>query len=373
MYSRYCNQIFVTWLTLLALAVPAWTQQKFKTRNVILVTADGVRWQDLFTGMDPALMNEKAAGMQEDGAKELRARLWRDTPEARREALAPFLWKEFIPRGVALGNVSKGSSAKVSNAYSVSYPGYSEILTGRAQDDAIRGNTPIQNPTPTVLEFVREKLRLPKTQVALIGTWDTLMKAAEHTPGAVTANAGLEKLDFPNPSPRMRELDQAQFDIIEPWGGQRCDYTTLEISLEYLRQYKPRLLHIAFGETDEWSHERRYDRVLMSISFLDRSLRKLWSTLESMPEYRGTTTVIFTTDHGRGGTLKDFSDHGDKVAGANQIWMVIAGPDTPKQGEKRETREVFQRDISPTILTLLGIDPGLYTGVLGTPVRAALP
>ena len=30
-----------------------------KTRNVILVIADGVRWQEVFTGADPSLLNEK--------------------------------------------------------------------------------------------------------------------------------------------------------------------------------------------------------------------------------------------------------------------------------------------------------------------------
>ncbi|MCU1273220.1 MAG: hypothetical protein JWO48_651 [Bryobacterales bacterium] len=40
-----------------------------KTRNIILVTADGLRWQDLFGGLDPLLKDEKSAGM--DKAAEL--------------------------------------------------------------------------------------------------------------------------------------------------------------------------------------------------------------------------------------------------------------------------------------------------------------
>ncbi len=112
------------------------------TRNIILITADGLRWQDLFGGMDPMLKDQKSAGM--DGAAALKAKLWRATPEERRNALMPFFWTTLAPKGVVLGNVKKQSSVRVTNTYRVSYPGYSEILTGRAQDEAIRGNDAVQ-------------------------------------------------------------------------------------------------------------------------------------------------------------------------------------------------------------------------------------
>lgn len=341
-----------------------------KTRNVILVTADGLRWQDLFSGIDANLMNEKSAGMAD--AKALREKLVRDTPEARREALAPFFWNELAPKGIVLGNVAKGSSVKVANAFRVSYPGYSEILTGRTQDDVIKGNTPIQNPTPTILEFVREKLNLPRTKVALIGTWDTFNVIGEHTPHSVLINAGPQKFDLPDISPRARELTAMQDDLLTPWDGERFDYITFELGLDYLRHYKPRLMHIAFGETDDWAHDKRYDRVLQSIQYFDRSLHRLWTAIQSMPEYRDKTTLVITSDHGRGSTLADYTSHGAKIAGANQIWIAVVGPDTPAVGEASNSVEVFQRDIAPTILQLLGIDPASYAGVQGKPIQAAI-
>jgi len=358
-------------LIVLLFAVLA-TAQPYKTRNVVIVTADGLRWQDLFAGIDAGLMKEKRAGMESDSAKAVREKFWRATPEARREALAPFFWKELAPKGVVLGNVSKGSSVKVTNSFRVSYPGYSEILTGRAQDDTIKGNTPIQNPTPTILEFAKEKLKLKRTDLALIGTWDTFRVIGEHTPGSVMINAGMQKLDLPDASPRLRELETAQFDVVPSWDSERYDYFTFEIGLAYVRQYQPRLLHIAFGETDDWAHARRYDNVLLSIAYFDRSLKRLWATLQSMPQYRDKTTLIVTSDHGRGATIEDFNGHGSKIEGANQIWMAFMGPDTPAKGEASGGDEVFQRDIAPTALTLLGIDPARYDGVLGHPIRAVL-
>ena len=151
-----------------------------QSRNIVLVTADGLRWQDLFTGMDPLLMNEKAAGMKD--AEDLRRRLWKPTPEERRLALMPFFWGDLAKRGVIYGNVNKGSSVRVTNTRRVSYPGYSEILTGRADDEHIRGNDHIQNPNTTVLEFLKQKMRLDRSQVALLGTWEVFQWIAEKTP-----------------------------------------------------------------------------------------------------------------------------------------------------------------------------------------------
>ena len=99
----------------------------------------------------------------------------------------PFFWTKFVPGGVVFGNVRKNSSVQVTNAFRVSYPGYSEILTGRAQDEAIKGNDKVQNPTPTILEFVREKLKLKQREVAVFGSWDTFSYIAESRPGSTIA------------------------------------------------------------------------------------------------------------------------------------------------------------------------------------------
>jgi hypothetical protein len=341
-----------------------------ETRNVILVTADGLRWQDLFGGMDPILKDEKKAGMED--AVALKAKLWRPTPEARREALMPFFWTTLAPQGVVLGNENKGSVVRVTNAFRVSYPGYSELLTGRAQDEAIRGNDPVRNPTPTVLEFLRGKLGLDSSQVALFASWETFYLIGEHQPGSIVINAGYRDYEGPHASDRMRELSALQFDVLSPWIEERHDYITFEMALEYMRLARPRVMHIAFDETDDWAHDRRYNRVLDSIGYLDRSLRKLWQAINDSPEYRGKTTLVVTCDHGRGGTIEDWHSHGKDVAGADQIWLAVVGPDTPAVGEATNAPEAFQRDITPTILDLMGVDYRQYDGVAGKPIGLAI-
>src|SRR5579872_6954881 len=255
------------------------------TRNIILITADGLRWQDLFGGMDPILKDEKTAGMKDAG--DLKAKLWRPTPEERRTVLMPFFWNTLAPKGIVLGNVSKGSSVRVTNRYRVSYPGYAEILTGRAQDEAIRGNDPIRNPTQTVLEFLREQLHLDTAQVAEFASWEAFRVIGEHQPGSIVINAGYRDYDGPHATARMRELSALQFQMLSPWTEERHDYITFEMALEYLRVAQPRVLHIAFDETDDWAHDRRYNRVLDAIAYLDRCLAQVWETIQRSPEYRG--------------------------------------------------------------------------------------
>ena len=348
---------------LLAALLAASVLAPAETHNVVIITADGLRRQELFAGIDPVLMNEKAAAM--DKAAALREKYWRPTAEERRAVLMPFLWTKLARSGVVLGNTERNSSVRVTNAYRVSYPGYSEILTGRAQDAAIRGNDPVQNPTPTVLEYAREKLGLTAKQVALFGSWGRFRQIAESRPGALTVNAGYQEADG---SPRTRELSALQYQALTPWQEVRHDYVTLELALDYMVREQPRLIYIGLGETDDWAHDRRYDRVLDTVRYFDDALRRVWEAIERTPAYRGRTAVIVTTDHGRGARLDDWHGHGAKVEGADRIWAVVAGPDTPATGEAKDTPPAFQRDIAPTVLHLLGLDWRAYPGIEGKPL-----
>jgi hypothetical protein len=350
---------FAAALLLCALAAAA---QPHRTRNIVLVTADGLRWQEVFRGIDPMLAHEKSAGME--NAEDRRKRYQRPTERESREALLPFFWK-LAPLGLILADV------KVTNAYHVSYPGYSEILTGRASDDLIRGNDPIRNPNETVLEYFKRQLKLDSKQVALFGSWDTFRVIGEHTPGTIFINAGYQEIGLPHLSPELSLLSRLQFEALTPWDEARHDAFTFEMALDYLKTIKPRVLHIALDETDDWAHSHRYDRVLDSIASFDRYLALLWNTLQSMKEYRDSTTLIVTSDHGRGSTVADWSDHGSKVPGADRIWLAIVGPDTRAAGE--QDIRAAQRDIAETMLALMGLDPAGYSGTTGAPIRAALP
>ena len=337
-----------------------------QTENVVLVTADGLRWQDLFRGIDPQVANSDDVGMKDADA--LRNRLKGDSTEERRAKLMPFFWSVIAEKGLILGSRDRDSEVNVRNRHRFSYPGYSEILVGRPQDDVIDSNDLRPNPSPTVLEITRRELDLERTEVALFSSWHVFSGIGASRSGEVFINAGRAGLDLPLADSRLDELNRAQFDALTGWGRVRHDYFTFELALEYLRRVRPRLLYIALDETDDWAHSKRYDRTLQMIQFFDRSLERLWETVQSDPFYRGKTTLIVTTDHGRGDTPDDWNSHGAKVAGAEAIWIAAMGPETKPRGEVGDTQTYTQSDIAPTILTLLGVDPATLGPGVGEPI-----
>src|SRR6185437_14248373 len=58
--------------------------------DVLLVTMDGMRWQEVFGGMQSALLTKEDGGVSE--AAPIARRFDADTPEARRQKLMPFFW-----------------------------------------------------------------------------------------------------------------------------------------------------------------------------------------------------------------------------------------------------------------------------------------
>src|SRR3989442_380736 len=72
-----------------------------RTANVILVTTDGLRWQEVFSGAEDRLL-VKENGVEDPAG--LRREFGRDSAEGRREALLPFLWSVVARQGQIYGN-----------------------------------------------------------------------------------------------------------------------------------------------------------------------------------------------------------------------------------------------------------------------------
>ncbi len=325
-----------------------------ETRNVILITLDGVRTQEIFGGMDPLIVN---GGEEHSGIYDLERaldRYWRPTPEARREALMPFFWQVLAPQGIVLGNELAGSSMTPVNPHLFSAPGYAEILTGRYQPEVV-SNALIRYDHPTVLDHVQQALSLDFTEVAMIGSWEGFKYLASNREHAFFTNGGYETVPVEYSNPRMDFLGKLQHNVMALWEVGRSDAITTELALEYLRQHRPRLLYLALGEGDDWTHARRYDRYLDYLHVVDSFLSELWTMLESMDFYRGNTTLIMTTDHGRGQTPEDWVEHEEGIAGSEKIWAAFIGPDTPDLGIASQTPKVHQADIAATVLAFFGL------------------
>jgi hypothetical protein len=126
--------------------------------------------------------------------------------------------------------------------------------------------------------------------------------------------------------------------------------------MDYLARERPRVLYIAYGETDDWAHDGRYDRVLDSFSRFDRDLKELWTWLQSQDDYRGRTHLLITTDHGRGATPADWRTHGAKVEGAQYVWFAFASPQMRQRGEWRDQPTVTTSQVASTLARWAGLD-----------------
>ncbi len=339
-------------------------------RHIVLVTLDGVRVQELFAGMDASI----AASEADSGISEIdvtRERYWRETPALRREALMPFFWKTLVPAGMLLGDEAQGCRVTVRNPYWFSYPGYSEILTGAPQPE-VDSNDFVRYPHRTVLDYIHDRLGLEFTEVAEFGSWDGFRMAASQHDGTFFMNGAYDAVPPELGTPEMDLLAGLRREVMELWEESSNDTLTFRLALAYLKKHQPRVLWLGLGQSDDWAHARRYDRLLDYLHLADRHLAELWSTLQSMDRYRGRTTLVVTTDHGRGRTPQDWVEHDAGIEGSQDIWIAIIGPDTPATGVVHDLAGVTQSDIAATMLQYLGLDHRDFNPGGGTPIPGSL-
>ena len=89
------------------------------------------------------------------------------------------------------------------------------------------------------------------------------------------------------PDHQLLNLLQSETSI--PWDDMRHDAFTFKVAMAQLAAHRPTVFYLALGETDDWAHDGRYDRVLEAYARSDAYLAQLWNWLESQPDYKGRT------------------------------------------------------------------------------------
>src|SRR5579871_4044270 len=338
-------------LVLLAPASHAAEESALRTENVIVVTLDGFRWQEFFHGADLSLIDKKFGGVPDSA--QLKSRYWRDSDEERRRVLLPFIWGTVAKRGQIFGDQSRRAAARLTDGLKFSYPGYSEMFCGLV-DPRIDSNAKKPNPNISVLEYLNSRPAF-KGRVAAFCTWDVFPSIFRSQRNGLTVHSGWKPIADEPLTERQRFLNDQVASLPRYWPDNAFDTITMGFAREHVVRHKPRVLYIGLGETDEWGHGRRYDLYLESAHKSDRFLAELWQAVQEIPQYRDKTALVITTDHGRGATRVDWTDHGKDVPGAEFIWNAVLGPDTPALGV-RENIETTQSQIATTLAHLLGED-----------------
>lgn len=338
-------------LLLFVSSLSVWCKAQ-QAENLLIITTDGFRWQEVFTGMDTAIANNKAFN-QGDSAY-LYQKYGSPDKAERRKKLLPFLWSSVFTKGQLWGNRALGNKVDNANPYWFSYPGYSEIMTGFV-DTAINSNNYPPNPHTTLLEFFNQQ-PARKGRVAAFGAWEAFNRILNEKRSGIPVVAAFDSIGGTNPSPQQKLLSAMLADSYKPWHHDEClDVFTHYAAMEELQTKKPRVLYIAYGETDEWAHSGRYRDYLDAAHQVDAWIKQVWDFIQRDPHYRNKTALFITTDHGRGDWVKsEWTSHGSDIKDAHGIWFAVMGPAVPVRGEVKTEGQYFQKQFAQTMAKLLG-------------------
>jgi hypothetical protein len=237
---------------------------------------------------------------------------------------------------------------------SFSYPGYNEMATGAA-DPRVNSNEFGPNPNVTVFEWLNTRPAFAG-KVEIFGTWATFADIFNGARSKLPIRSGATLVDANDRSPGGVLLTELYRTTTRLEGADPFDSFLHVVVRDHLRAHRPRVMFIGYGDTDTWQHMGRYDSFLETAHSFDAYVAELWKQLQSTPGYKDQTTLIISTDHGRGGGLKEWRDHGVEQKGSDAIWIAVIGPDTPPLGERQTSATVSQSQIASTIAALVGED-----------------
>jgi len=323
------------------------------TPNLIIITTDGFRWQEVFGGMDTAIANQSK--FNQGDSTYLYNKYGANDLATRQKKLMPFFWNQVAKEGMLFGNRYVDNKVDVANPHWFSYPGYNEIFTGYP-DTAINSNDYMPNPHTNVFAFLNAQPAY-KNKVAAFGAWDAFDRILNEKVSGFPVINGFESITQLLQDPVAVSIGQGLKDSYKPFKEVEClDVYTHQQAMHYLQTKKPKALYISYGETDEWAHHAQYRDYLDAAHQVDAWIAQIWKWAQATPGYKDNTYILVTTDHGRGFN-ESWTDHGADVNGASSIWFALMGPGLQKigpLGEQTQKGQFYQKQLAATMTKLMG-------------------
>lgn len=288
---------------------PPYKQGKPK---VVLITVDGIRWQEIFNGTDPILYHGKQMSARE---------------------LLPNMYYQFVDRGMVVG---KDSMFVATGPAHISLPGYLEIMRGYPSVDCQENDCEPRLKTETVADLFDKS--------AIFASWDTIRKTVNNDNFVINCGRNFRSTGW-----KKAELEDNQ-NFPEVWGDYlyRPDDLTEKAAIDYLQYYSPDFFWVSLGDTDEWAHYGDYDKYLESLQQADKFIGMVIEMVKSTEE-GGDYTFMVTADHGRG---LNWQSHGwDKESARD--WLMMAGRGIPAQGFVTYPAKKSLSNIYPTVKHLV--------------------
>jgi len=323
--------------------------------NLIVITTDGLRWQEVFNGVDKDILTSKSVNKSDSAA--IAKNYSAVNHQESRKKLMPFLWSSVQEKGMIFGNRNLNSLAEVANPYWFSYPGYSELLTAYV-DTLINTNDYKPNPHTNLFAFLN-KQNAYKGKVAAFGAWNAFNRILNEEKSGFPVINAFEPLNSILKDDLSNQISDMLKDSYKPFHEVEClDVFTHYQALHYLKSQKPKAMYISYGETDEWAHHDKYANYLDAAHQVDQWIGDIWTWVQNTPGYKDNTYILIATDHGRG-WKNEWTSHGASIKDANYVWFALMGPNLAskgKLGEQEGGDKILQKQLAASMLQLMGLE-----------------
>jgi Metalloenzyme superfamily len=310
-------------------------QQVEQPVAIVIVTLDGVRWHEVFEGVDAELA--KSHDLPSSAVVSARE-------------LLPNLYAIIDSHGAALGAPGHGASISASGPNFLSLPGYAELLSGRrvtgCDDNQCRGLAP-----HTIIEELSASSTLDRADVAAVTSWTEIARVTSHSACSAAISSGrrggVNRELFARDAEGARLLAMAE-NAPRGIGDSdfRADALTADLAIHHLKTHAPRFLFLGLGEPDEFGHLNDYAGYLEALRRADARIAEIDGELQRLAA-RGTRTALFiTADHGRADT---FVNHGEPYPESARVWLVASGSALGARGFVTAPRERRLADLAPTM------------------------
>jgi hypothetical protein len=326
-------------------------QSKGKTENIVLILIDGLRWQEIFRGAEfDLLTNPKYNSVD---SLERMKKYWAENTDDRRKKLMPFIWSQIAANGQLYGNRDLGNKVDVANPYWFSYPGRAELLSGYV-DEKINSNGYKNNTNMNVLEFIHSQ-KAYNNKVCAFACWTPVGKCLNKDNSKMMINIPWENITGDHLTEAEILANEIQHLAPKILGyGERLDFEVYALAKAYIQAHHPKVTYLDMGDTDEYAHSGHYDSYLEDIHQFDQILKHLWDMMQGDAFYKGNTTFVIVTDHGRG-VGAEWTSHNSDIARSQETWLMVMGPDSPALGEVKTEGQIYQTQYAATIAHLLGL------------------
>jgi hypothetical protein len=278
--------------------------------TIVVVTLDGVRWHEVFEGVDARLAASHGLSPSEVVSA---------------AELTPNLHRIVSTHGAALGAPGHGATISASGPNFISLPGYAELLSGRrstrCQDNQCTGSG-----THTLLDDFTSASARDASQVALFTSWPDIARVASGR-GVVA-----------EPLPRTSSF--------------RPDMITADLAIAHLKAHPPKFLFLGLGEPDEFGHQNDYAGYLNAVRRADARIADVDRELARLAAHGTRTALFVTADHGR---ADNFVEHGSKYPESARVWLIASGSAVRASGFVAAPRQRHLADLAPTVRAIAGL------------------